>query len=83
MPCIDIPIPAIPSLPGGLTLSTPQPEFAVAGTLLCCISYSLAFVVPGLSPGFPMPPAIPAALSAARKAMIAWKASLPLECPRQ
>ena len=83
MPCVDIPIPAIPSLPSGLTLSTPTPSFAASGTLLCCISYSLAVVAPGVSLNIPMPAAIPAALSAARKAMIAWKASLPLQCPRQ
>ena len=83
MPCIDIPIPAVPSLPSGLTLSTPQPSLAASGTLLCCISYSLSVVTPGIAATLPMPAAIPAALSAARKAILAWKASLPLECPRQ
>lgn len=82
MPCVAIPLPDIPELSGGLAFATPAPSLTTPDALLCCNVPSITITAPSVAGVVPMPAAIVEALASARKAYIAFKAQLVLDCPR-
>lgn len=82
MPCLAIPLPDIPDLSGGLAFATPAPSITTPNALACCNVPSITVTLPSVAGVIPMPAFIVEALASARKAYIAFKAQLVLDCPR-
>jgi hypothetical protein len=80
--CIEITLPAPPTLGGGLSLEPPAlPSVNFSGELCCKI---VAFTIP--LPPIPLPPlvlnaGVSAAIAAAFSAVQAYLDALPLDCP--
>ncbi len=84
MPCIPIPKPPLPSIPGGFTLSVPLPTIpSVTLNAPCCVLPSLT------TPQIPLPlpplavnPAVVTLIRSATALVEAWWDSIPMDCPR-
>lgn len=81
MPCIPLPIPVVPNLPGGFTLGAATPSLNINPQFCCKLPPLLAIPPFGLT--IPINPAIIATLNAAIDAVNAYVRSLPLDCPRE
>lgn len=81
MSCLGLPPPAVPTLPGGLTLGAALPSFTFDPALCCKI---LPF--PVSTPPLPLPPLVfnPAAIAAINAALASFASyfdALSLSCP--
>lgn len=89
MPCIPLPNVTLPSLPAGLTLSTPTPPNLPNLALPCCTLPPIPIYIPQVSIQIVPTPAMVAAMAAVsaeldtvRDIILTYLRKLPLPCPR-
>lgn len=82
MACLEVELPAAPTLPGGLTLEPPIPPFDF-DLRVCCKLLQFSLSPAPLALGVALNPAIQAAILEALQQVQDFLDGLPLDCPRE
>jgi hypothetical protein len=82
MPCLPLPLPSLPSLPAGISVTTPGlgGDFDVR---LCCKLAQFDYKIPPIPFGVGVPPVLMTALAIAQEAILQYIDLLPVRCPRE
>jgi len=82
MACIDMPHPALPTLPGGLSVSFTLPG-ASFNPQLCCKILQFSAVLPPTPLGIPLNPGIIAAINTFIGQLQTYFDAIPVGCPKE